>query len=850
MAKKEPRIVQPETATNSDIQLAQPSSGPLPTEDQKSAEKAENSSAFLWSGGTWRGKAIAVAEVARDISAGATKAAQKLPPVTPNKLLPDKLRTPSKSTPTIQLSREPKEQQKEENVHSLDIKSEGTGGGEDKPTTKDTAESPTSNSPEHVGDRKLPAAGWGGWWSRTSVSEKRKAENMPAGRNDSKRTRAAEEGKANDHDQAENDDVIRRDAEIGEPPARLEQTDQTKHTQGQPQDPTPARPSQRASWFGLWSPGQASSDEQVSNQKSSVVEPIASNVASDGYSALDPQQVDPDFTPKPEVQQSNSSSSWAFWSKEPTIQKSGDERKANPREETGELAVANTSSERNPKPARMSEPETARSGAATPDQSSGAGTVSSADSIRSTSKPKTKPQILAESKPGMDKNKTAPIPAPTSGDESTKNGEESASTSEDKSLKKLLQKHLQQNLLLPSVHDSLPAEQSQSYIHSLVRIFARRGSSTQAPQKHLTITAHPPKIHKAVAIGVHGYFPTPLVQKVLGQPTGTSLKFANHAAAAIARWTSAHQDSSPVTIEKIALEGEGMISVRLDTLWKLLLNFLHHLRNADLVVLACHSQGVPVSIMLLARLISFGVLPAHTRLAVCGMAGVSLGPFVDYKTRFLGTGSASELFEFSRHDSTVSSQYRSALETCLKHHTRILYVGSIDDQLVSLESALFTTISHPYIYRAVFVDGRIHAPGFITSLVGLACKLRNLGVPDHGLFRELSAPLAGSLYGGEGHSRIYEDEKVYDLGVEFAMETAGLTSATAAAVSRYEPPNAHNTSPYLLPWAMRGVLGEEYVRNELQSEINDLLKLFEEWKPQTKQLKDVKVRLEGLRSKL
>lgn len=49
----------------------------------------------------------------------------------------------------------------------------------------------------------------------------------------------------------------------------------------------------------------------------------------------------------------------------------------------------------------------------------------------------------------------------------------------------------------------------------------------------------------------------------------------------------------------------------------------------------------------------------------------------------------------------------------------------------------------------------------LAHLVGFALKLRNLGISDHGLIRELSSPLAGSLYGGEGHSRIYEDESVY-----------------------------------------------------------------------------------------
>jgi hypothetical protein len=50
----------------------------------------------------------------------------------------------------------------------------------------------------------------------------------------------------------------------------------------------------------------------------------------------------------------------------------------------------------------------------------------------------------------------------------------------------------------------------------------------------------------------------------------------------------------------------------------------------------------------------------------------------------------------------------------------------------------------------------------ISHLVGFAMKLRNLGVSDHGLIRELSVPLAGSLYSGEGHSRLYDEGKLYE----------------------------------------------------------------------------------------
>jgi len=116
---------------------------------------------------------------------------------------------------------------------------------------------------------------------------------------------------------------------------------------------------------------------------------------------------------------------------------------------------------------------------------------------------------------------------------------------------------------------------------------------------------------------------------VIGQPTGTSIKFANHASEAIRRWTDAH-GSVDCDIEKVALEGEGKIAERVDNLWKLLLNWIDHVRKADFILVACHSQGVPVAIMLMAKLIEFGVVSAG-RIGVCAMAGVSLVGLFSYQ---------------------------------------------------------------------------------------------------------------------------------------------------------------------------------------------------------------------------
>ncbi|OKP10617.1 hypothetical protein PENSUB_3920 [Penicillium subrubescens] len=295
------------------------------------------------------------------------------------------------------------------------------------------------------------------------------------------------------------------------------------------------------------------------------------------------------------------------------------------------------------------------------------------------------------------------------------------------------------NQVLPKFEDTFAMEESPSLLQSLGRLL----HYTKGPEhNHVSRIKEPPRIKRALAIGVHGYFPAPLIRSVLGQPTGTSIRFSNMATEAIRKYTADH--GYTCEIGKIALEGEGRIAERVDLLWKLLLNWMEEIRKADFILVACHSQGVPVSIMLVAKLISFGCVNA-SRVGVCAMAGVNMGPFSSYRSRWI-SGSAGELFDFELPFSKVSKEYETALKRALDFGVRISYIGSIDDQLVSLEMA-------GSMLQASLAS--------LSHLVGFALKLRNLGIPDHGLIRELSSPLAGSLYTGEGHSRLYDDEAVY-----------------------------------------------------------------------------------------
>jgi hypothetical protein len=266
------------------------------------------------------------------------------------------------------------------------------------------------------------------------------------------------------------------------------------------------------------------------------------------------------------------------------------------------------------------------------------------------------------------------------------------------------------NLVLPSLKNTYQLLENASILEQLARLL-HLGKSY--PIKHVNISREPLRIKKALAIGVHGYFPAPLLRTVLGQPTGTSIRFASSAAEAIERFTNTQ--GYTCEIEKVALEGEGRIAERIETLWKLMLNWIDHIKNADFIIVACHSQGVPVAMMLIAKLIEFGCV-SSARIGVCAMAGVNLGPFPDYKSRLFSSGTAGELFEFSNPKSLVSQRYEDALRVALGHGVRIVYVGSIDDQLVSLE---VRTVS---LLQVVNVNFNSH-PRFLLSATRMSTGL-------------------------------------------------------------------------------------------------------------------------------
>lgn len=422
---------------------------------------------------------------------------------------------------------------------------------------------------------------------------------------------------------------------------------QRRNSEPNPSSAPAAESEAHRSWLGIWS----------TTAKGTPKATVGATATDIGDSAKTDKQTPkkkktnnfPDATQTsagPTEAAKSQSYGWAFWSSDDPKSVSGKSRRSS---NVGQLALAGSPSQSKPENAVLDEVK------GVPDRVS----------------KRPRPQSMQDE---GDMSKTADAKAVPKEDAK---GALIAATSNSAKVTATKAKMEAPNLVLPSFRSTYRSTSRPHLVQQLSRLFQLSSSSEP---KHLEISS-PRKVSRALAIGVHGYFPAPLIRSVLGQPTGTSIRFANGAASAIQKWCQTQGYSCE--IEKVALEGEGKIAERVDLLWKLLLNWIDKIRKADFVMIACHSQGVPVAMMLVAKLIAFGCVNS-ARIGVCAMAGVNVGPFIDYKSRWIG-GSAAELFEFCVPDSQVSKDYEAALDVALRFGVRIVYIGSIDDQLVSLE---------------------------------------------------------------------------------------------------------------------------------------------------------------------
>ncbi|WWC95600.1 hypothetical protein V866_002465 [Kwoniella sp. B9012] len=398
-------------------------------------------------------------------------------------------------------------------------------------------------------------------------------------------------------------------------------------------------------------------------------------------------------------------------------------------------------------------------------------------------------------------------------------------------------------------------------------------------------------VKRVVVVGVHGWFPAKMLNSVIGEPTGTSVKFANMMGQAVQQFFE-EKGVDDIRLTLMPLEGEGTIE-----LYKAYLSnpaWINEVRRADAIFFAAHSQGCIVTTHLISRMIAqghirtplngeavsrcewafgpIGVVPpdeprrgrrshshiqgsdgGHQKVAMLAMCGVHLGPLYSISTstviqpylQWFENAAARELFEFQDSSSAVSVAYQKALSMVLENEVRVVLLASLNDQVVPIYGASFSTATHPLLLRALYVDGASYTQSdFMTNLLCFAFMLRNAGIDDQRLVEHLSEATAGSLT-GVGHSTPYEELSSYSLAVQYLFH-AGPARQPVPPLE-IEPFSARDAkNDFELPWIMRALVDSPEVKDIFPGELRDLKEGILHWRPNTKVLKEIKKRLEPM----
>ncbi|KAJ1676882.1 hypothetical protein EV182_007322 [Spiromyces aspiralis] len=290
--------------------------------------------------------------------------------------------------------------------------------------------------------------------------------------------------------------------------------------------------------------------------------------------------------------------------------------------------------------------------------------------------------------------------------------------------------------------------------------------------------------------------------------------------------------------------------------------------------------------------------PRKQRVGMLGMAGIHHGPLASLQNsvvvKYIEADAARELFEFMDPASEVSQTYLASLGSIMQRGVRVICVGSWIDEVVPLYSAVFHGISHPNLYRAVYIDGPHYRDDFLTNLIIFALRLRNGGVDDKGLLVHLSNVIVGTLWGSTsgGHSTIYEEKAVYKLALRWlfystivskpiiissslnspsviapiiktaqsllfrvspdlsALRPCGEDGAAESLHIQYRPLNGSDKlNPFYLPWILHSLWCDSSIKGNpvWRRDIEKLIQLYDEWEPTTKAGKDLKYQLEAIR---
>lgn len=362
------------------------------------------------------------------------------------------------------------------------------------------------------------------------------------------------------------------------------------------------------------------------------------------------------------------------------------------------------------------------------------------------------------------------------------------------------------------------------------------------------------KIKRIMIIGVHGFLPTKFVKSMIGQQTGNSLTFVEEASKAVKYWlndTTEPGFENMYHIDTISLEGQGTIEQRVEKSLEILKNWADMINDCDFLYFVAHGQGSIISIKLLAKLLQDATFKINKRIGLLSMAGPLLGPIKNLDTKIviraytpMENEVLQELIELGKLNSSTFQNFRKDLEFILNHDVKVTLSGSVNDQLVPLESALGNNFYHPNIFRTIFVDSNSNTPPFLMHLWKLILICRNIGHLEHGILKDLSDRCIGNINDG-GHGKIFKDSDIYLTSLKFALESTKINQKRDMSFITHH--NDRSNDLFKLPWSVRELLEDTLQSKHITNMelIKDLVESFNDWEP-SKTWKDYKFALDAL----
>lgn len=371
---------------------------------------------------------------------------------------------------------------------------------------------------------------------------------------------------------------------------------------------------------------------------------------------------------------------------------------------------------------------------------------------------------------------------------------------------------------------------------------------------------------KISLIGLHGWFPNRLLHHVIGDPRRTSDRMVDQLEAAVLECSDPFPPliEGPASIHKFPLHGDGTIEERVQKHFNELKSnqegSLEHISTSDSVIIGAHSQGAPVAVILLAKLISEGHLnPKRQKISLFCASGIFHGPFPPLRknlvVQYVEAEAARQLFHLNDPTSDVSRSLLNSLDTILQTGVNITCVASWMDQVVPFYSACLLGIEHPNIWRACHVDpAKLEGSEFVADLLQLGLKIKNvspgLGEPEtHMILAQVSDFISGSIYRDAAHSAAYRHVGSFRTALEWMHRGRSTRGVPLKVVDHIRNrPLQPVVNPYYLPWLLRGWLrNRELIEHPLlKDDFAQLTERYTQWKPTSKLMKEVKFKLEPL----